>query len=340
VSVPDDEAYARSAGVPPASITKDGLIYRFIGYQIDDAPIQNSPWGTLPETIIDSVLANQTVSYLYANMTLEVTERYLTDKGEALIPAVSDKIVYINEGGDYVREIPVFSSYLLLGYFVGAAYDPDVDTLTPAVEIAIAPLAQNTTVCFIYQRISDFNFTKVDEANRPLYAVAFELYSCSKADDETHVHSGLVTTAAGCCWVNPVSVTSDSAGRVSFTGLPSGDYMLVETKTVTGYILPASQWLVRIDDSSSISITTQIASSDSKPPAFYSSAGTGLRLPNYPIPPKPLLPQTGDLFFVLLGVIGIALLSGTGLLFIYRKRRRTFNTEPSDDYKTQQSTRE
>ena len=75
-----------------------------------------------------------------------------------------------------------------------------------------------------------------DSSGNALRGVAFELY----AADES--------------WEKPSSVpmqsqTSDASGRVVFSNLQLGKYLLFESKTADGFVLPAEPWKVQVTES-------------------------------------------------------------------------------------------
>jgi hypothetical protein len=104
--------------------------------------------------------------------------------------------------------------------------------------------------------------------------------------------------------------------------LPTGDYMLVETKTNPGYQLPLGQWLIQVEvgQAPEISIT---ARGDHLPPAFAPDGSGGLAVINYPLF---AMPRAGMSSFTLLLATagGAALLGGAGFFAfggIRRKRK-------------------
>ena len=166
----------------------------------------------------------------------------------------------------------------------------------------------------------DWSFYKVDEKDNPIEGAEFSLYHCANTMDG-HVHSSSVTKDANCCWTadgtsTMTTAASDSKGLVSFEGLESGDYVLVETKTKNGYQLPAGQWTFTVDTSAGTVSDPKATEGTELPPAFKKGklAGTSadqsakevLMLPNYR---SYDLPLTGvELSLWILG-IGAALVS-------------------------------
>ena len=172
---------------------------------------------------------------------------------------------------------------------------------------------------------TDFIFKKTDKDGVKLTGVEFKLYSCTLA--APHVHSALVTNDLGCCWnADPPFQTavSDENGMVSLTDLPSGDFMLVETKTNAGFQLPTGQWLFRVDATAqTIDITAVRGLGGDLPPAFkVTDEGAGVltyALPNYP---KLMLPSGGGISFILSTIAGLVMFSSAMLLWILNGRRK------------------
>jgi pilin isopeptide linkage protein len=171
----------------------------------------------------------------------------------------------------------------------------------------------------------EFTFTKTDRHDTAINGVSFELYAYlhDDADDPPaghEDHAKLVTGDDDCCWVLHDTAISGSGpdaafGQVTFSDLLSGDYMLVETKTLPGLALPSGQWLVRIAFGGDIDI---IARGDMVPPAFKID-DDNLRLPNYP---KIELPVVGANAALIASTTGAVLISLIGLkgMTVLRKR--------------------
>lgn len=175
----------------------------------------------------------------------------------------------------------------------------------------------------LYAPALDFVFAKTDEnGSQPLAGVEFTLYACSKIDEPGHVHSDMVTDDPNCCWQSyKTAVSAATTGLVTYEGLETGQYMLVETRTLPEYQLPVGQWLIDIDATApTVAIT---AKGDVLPPAFIEENGS-YKLPNY----RPVsLPLTGKSDALLLKTTGILLatIAGMGALSGIRndkKRRR------------------
>jgi uncharacterized repeat protein (TIGR01451 family) len=124
-----------------------------------------------------------------------------------------------------------------------------------------------------------FGFTKVDEDGDPLAGAGFQLYACgNSAHTGTSDHSERVTNDADCCWKAGASVqtaASGSDGKVSFSGLGAGQYMLVETAAPAGYELPHGQWMLDVDlEAKTVTPAARGVDGD-LPPAFKKDATTG-----------------------------------------------------------------
>jgi len=181
-----------------------------------------------------------------------------------------------------------------------------------------------------------FSFTKVkaEDTTKALAGVEFNLYKLI-CEDSAHDHTDTTTlvtaenTGAGKCWEMLVTKTSDAAGLVDFEAIEEGTYMLVETKTASGYKLPAGQWKLRVTPTGVNKLIIQAhGTSDDLPPAFMTatdSEGTvTYKLPNIRQLSLPLSGMPGIRILQIIGAI-VALL--TILLYILRKRsndRRRF----------------
>lgn len=89
-----------------------------------------------------------------------------------------------------------------------------------------------------------------DDAKTPLEGAEFKLYTCSDGE-ENHQHTELKGTDS--CW-KPVQTDgkdmvykSSAEGKVDLGKLPAGEYLLEETKTAPGYLLPDVQWLLTVE---------------------------------------------------------------------------------------------
>lgn len=159
----------------------------------------------------------------------------------------------------------------------------------------------------------EFSFIKENEQAEPLGEVEFELYA-GKDDGELEIGVNDDPSAANTYWdmTKPFKTAISSAagankGKVSFD-LTAGEYLLVETKTVVGYQLPAGQWILTIDPLNTDPdqrILIQ-ARGDPLPPAFYEKEGI-YHLPNIRKYKLPSSGAGGLLISVVLGIILIGL---------------------------------
>lgn len=170
----------------------------------------------------------------------------------------------------------------------------------------------------------DWGFYKVDEKDNPIEDAEFSLYRCDNAKPD-HTHSSSVTVDSDCCWTaadtsTVVSAKSDSTGLVSFTGLQSGDYVLVETKTKGGYQLPAGQWRLTVDAAKGTVSDPQATEGTELPPAFKKgriggdSSAPGseevLMLPNYPSHDLPFTGIKISLWALIIGTLLVTAAAG------------------------------
>ncbi|MDR0883390.1 MAG: LPXTG cell wall anchor domain-containing protein [Oscillospiraceae bacterium] len=172
----------------------------------------------------------------------------------------------------------------------------------------------------------DFSFIKTDNTDQPFgeNEAAFALYACQTPTTPSHTHDELVSDESGNCWYTDPpyqTAVTDADGRVSFTGLATGEYMLVETKTLAGYQLPTGQWLLNVDvDADTITIT---AKGSDLPPAFkVTIAGDGSALYSLPNYPKLILPKSGAVTSLLFTVFGVLLVGAAVFLGLFKRRRR------------------
>lgn len=182
----------------------------------------------------------------------------------------------------------------------------------------------------------DFGFTKVDEEGVAFGngGAEFTLYGCGHIHDSscgglsdpeqcTHQHSELAdSTQSGNCWTEIVQTASvGEAGKVEFTALETGEYMLAETKTKPGYQLPKGQWLLTVDSVAQTIDITERADGTVKPPAFKNVGNTDdveLELPNYREAELPSFGSGGIVMFILLGAV---LMTGSLIGVIYCRKK-------------------
>ena len=109
------------------------------------------------------------------------------------------------------------------------------------------------------------------------------------------------------------TVTTDSAGKVTFRALPDGYYLMYETRAATGYQAPSEPWRIQVSDGRVVLVSG---------PSNYQ---TSLQTENgvYPIDNTKAgeLPSTGGFGTWLFYLAAIALLTGLALS-LRRKRKR------------------
>jgi len=147
----------------------------------------------------------------------------------------------------------------------------------------------------------DFNFTKTDETGEPLSGVQFCLTPCTSVGT---VLSDAETTIR----------TSQADGSVSFTGLSKGTYLLEETKTRSGYLLPAGQWILTVDAKAEKPLVITALGS----PMAFADHDDGYTLVNYK---TTKLPFAGGLTLVVFIVGGIVLV-GAGIIVLNTLRSK------------------
>lgn len=166
----------------------------------------------------------------------------------------------------------------------------------------------------------DFTFYKEDQQQNPLAGVEFALYKVknSRGDpDPNHLNTKWDITDEP--YRESISSDRDGiVGEVNFKGLVSGEYLLIETKTLDGFTLPQGYWILTVDAETK---TIEIAgSTDPQPPAFRIEAST-YYLPNFKKTSLPISGSTGKIVMVILGstLLGFSLL----VLVNPKKQRKT-----------------
>lgn len=132
-----------------------------------------------------------------------------------------------------------------------------------------------------------------DDAKTPLEGAEFKLYTCN-GGGEDHKHTELEGTDS--CW-KPVQTDgkdtvykSSANGKVDLGKLPAGEYLLEETKTAPGYLLPDVQWLLTVETDGTYHFAIY---GDGTAPKFEQDAETKeWKLPNMKKYAEPL-PETG-----------------------------------------------
>ncbi|MGX6977682.1 SpaA isopeptide-forming pilin-related protein [Vagococcus elongatus] len=161
-------------------------------------------------------------------------------------------------------------------------------------------------------------FYKVNEEYQPMENVAFTLYQCFD-DTQNHTHEKFTGEEFPECWQYVEETASDEIGEVRFNNLKKGNYLLVETRTHSGYELPLGNWEVHFDPYKEV-IDERIhieAVGDKLPPAFMIEEQEGekvLKLPNYP---TTILPKTGSLGALVGLIAGITCLGMGGVYYIF-----------------------
>ncbi|MCL2504156.1 MAG: InlB B-repeat-containing protein [Coriobacteriia bacterium] len=258
-------------------------------------------------------------------LTLPVNVVFDTNGGNFIGGAVTDartvdagEMLHNNMPGDPVREGYTFQGWNTQKDGTGDEFTGNT-TVIDDITVYAQWVKDILPVNFVFQ--------KVNETDTPMEGVVFELYSCPDGDDPYHAHDWLaydgVTGRELCCWSNPVTVASDANGIVEFLGLEPGDYMLVETKTLSGYQLPLGQWLITVSGTTpDITIDAHGFDSASHPPAFKSGADDSLMLPNYRQMVMPHSGGTGAFILMVLTVIGITLVGSAPIYAIFTRSRK------------------
>ncbi|MDT2821948.1 prealbumin-like fold domain-containing protein [Enterococcus devriesei] len=167
----------------------------------------------------------------------------------------------------------------------------------------------------------DFSFIKENETQQTLGNVEFALYreknDSGKIDpNESDTRWDLTEKPYR---ESTSSNDSENKGQVDLKNLASGDYLLLETKTVTGYDLPQGYWIITIDaEAGKVDID---GSDDPKPPAFRIADGK-YYLPNYR---KTFLPNSGGIGKIILLIIGIVLL-GLAIAMNLKGKKASFQS--------------
>ncbi|OJG14742.1 hypothetical protein RU96_GL000655 [Enterococcus canintestini] len=163
----------------------------------------------------------------------------------------------------------------------------------------------------------DFSFIKEDEQQNPLGNVSFALY---KAKSETGSENPNDQNTRWDITEEPYreatsSMDTYNLGTVFFQGLVTGEYLLLETKTVEGYQLPQGYWILTVSNGGEVTIR---GSTDPPPPAFYKKDNQ-YYLPNYR---ATVMPKAGGIGLHVIVSIGIMFLglAAIVLLEIYKEQ--------------------
>jgi len=168
-----------------------------------------------------------------------------------------------------------------------------------------------------------FSFLKTDREGGALEGVEFAIYACGEGHG---THDLMVSDDPGCCWTEFDTAASDGDGRVEFPELlPTGSYMLVETRTNRGLQLPFGQWLVEVDTNAPEGeqiVITGVTDSNSPPPGFAPGTNGELTVINYPLFTMPRAGSLSMLLFTTGGVLMIGLAGFYGATTARGKKRR------------------
>ncbi|OTO20669.1 prealbumin-like fold domain-containing protein, partial [Enterococcus sp. 3H8_DIV0648] len=168
-----------------------------------------------------------------------------------------------------------------------------------------------------YPKESGFSFIKVNGEGNPLGGVVFEIYGGLNGKTlDIGVNDNPLAPDTYWDMSTPVQTqpSHSTTGEVNFSGLKSGDYLLVETKTVDGYELPAGQWIITVDTNAG-TVTDPLGRGDILPPAFYKDSGN-LYLPNYK---KQVMPMAGGMGLHVIASLGVLLIGLSILLLLGKK---------------------
>jgi hypothetical protein len=176
------------------------------------------------------------------------------------IPGQADTETAVIAGDPYSKAIPPISGYAARGYKVGAPPTGE-GTFNTGGPAEIAQVDADTTVYFVYEKVSPVDLVKVDAENTDagLAGAQFKLYRLLCAESG---HGHLTDPAdvvdldsPGPCWAALEEegadqvFTSGSDGKFSLGEFPDSFYMLVETKAPKGFDRPVGQWLMEVDSS-------------------------------------------------------------------------------------------
>lgn len=143
--------------------------------------------------------------------------------------------------------------------------------------------AERITCVNLYEEWS-VALTKVDgDTGQPLTGAAFALYSPTEPANAPTVPSGLgdvpeTTQVSGTTYYLYSVVDLATASKHTWSGLTGQDYYLVEVKTPTGYVEPASGWRLYRSNADSTTLTLDFTVENYVPYELPSTGGAG-RLP-------------------------------------------------------------
>lgn len=286
------------------------------GYET--TPLGNSPW----KKISSDVLAD---SFDGAGLGQLFTEDDTLENKIGRTEVVTEQIVGI-------KEIKGMTDYINhTGYWVvKLVWDPNakVNNVTSIEYFENGALVTNGEDTKYHKLLNgkaylknsrvpahNFSFIKEDEQQNPLGNVSFALYKAkSKEGNENPNASDTRWDITEEPYREATSSTDTyNLGTVFFQGLVTGDYLLLETKTVEGYQLPQGYWILTVSNGGEVTIR---GSTDPPPPAFYEK-DEQYYLPNYR---ATVMPKAGGIGLHVIVSIGIMFLglAAIVLLEIYK----------------------
>lgn len=191
------------------------------------------------------------------------------------------------EGKDPFRTVKLNVDGNWEGTFAGIPqYDDDGKEYNYTIkEVPVAYYESNVDGFTIYNRVQvgTLTITKVDGSlsgeNRFLTGAEFELH---------HGDGTVVKDADG----NPLQGTTGEDGKLTFTNVPYGSYVLVETKAPEGYNLPDKDWEIEIGGENKQQVVIEV-----------------------PNTKRATLPETGGMGTTLFTLIGLSMMGISTFLF-------------------------
>ncbi|MDR1805548.1 MAG: hypothetical protein LBQ80_02085 [Clostridium sp.] len=245
--------------------------------------------------------------------------RYTEGEGASSIATGAD-------GKILIKALPAGSYYFLETVAPTGFALPEGDEAKLPFELSASSSAKLTLTARNTRAGLDFVFTKTDKNENPLEGVRFELYACKTPNVPGHTHSQLAADEESNCWnvAEPYKTAQSGAdGRVEFTTVEYGEYMLAEVQALAGYELPKGQWLISVNPAAEgVNIS---ARGEQLPPAFKvvtdGDGGKSYYLPNYA---QLVLPKTGGVTALLSTAAGsvLCLAAGLAAIRLARKRRK------------------
>lgn len=178
---------------------------------------------------------------------------------------------------------------------------------------------------YLTNKAKPISFIKEDGKQNPLAGVHFSFYK--PKEGEAGESGSEDPEAADTKWdvANPTElISSSNTGEVMLGKLTRGDYLLVETKTLPGYQLPAGSWIITVNSYGEIE--TIRGRGDPLPPAFRIENGN-YYLPNYQ---KNSLPQAGGYMRIFWIVAGIGLL-GLAIIILQNRKNISIKEKGKED---------